>query len=179
MEVLRSRSRAAKMRIAGRVRIVEGVVVELHVSENRGPAHTQARAYSVVHDVVPDDDVVLGPVSEIDAVLAHTVDDVVMDADVVDVRIPLVRLDAVATGDFLDTIVGNLVGTVAADVDAVVFQVRAAVRLVVHVVYVVADPIIVDAVTGDSACPATGADLTAAHGQLVVDHPPVRAQRVQ
>src|SRR3989440_4764791 len=111
-----------------------------------------------------------------DAVLGHAVDQVVAEIEVFgDVRAVAavdVDLEAVAGSDVLDEVVGDLVGAVAIDVDAVTLLGTA-----LDVVDVVAEPDRAGAVAGDAGHPryCRAARRSGGGGQVVVDHAPVMA----
>src|SRR4029077_6146356 len=161
--------------VAVQVGGVEGVVVDLGTAQQRG-VEADAGVLNVVHHVVEHHDPVLGVVRQIDAVLGHIVNEVVVEVDVVGGARAVgpvdVDLEAVAASDVLDEVVGDLVGAVPIDVDAVTLPGAA-----LDVVDVVAEPDRAAAVAGDAghARHARAGGGSGGGGQVVVDHAPVMA----
>ena len=60
------------------VRVVKGIVEKSQVLNETGTSHPDTRVSRVVNQIVPDKYVVLSPLSQVDAVLANVVNDIVV-----------------------------------------------------------------------------------------------------
>lgn len=112
---------------------------------------------------------------------ADSIDYMMVDTDII--YLPARRavcLYAVPTNGVVNEIIGNFIRTITVNVNAMVFKIGHAIRLIIDIAYVIPYPKIAFPfpIVGQTGCPAFIANLTTLGSQLIVDDTPMASFRI-